>query len=550
VEDAFHLLRRAPISTLAVYAAGAIPYMIGLLAFTADMTQSPFADERLAGEALGLAILFLWLKVWQSEFGRRLRSLAAGEEPPRWSLRQAGHDLFVAGTLAPSGLFAIPAAFAVTLPFGWVFAFYQNATVDAGEAGKGLRNAWRLSARRARLRPRQNHAALLVLLLLAVFVFANVTVALAMLPYLARSLFGFESTFTRSGLAAINSTFFAVAFAIAWACLDPLIKAVYVLRCFEADAIETGDDLKADWRAAFQPEKLLAMLLLVAVVPAGLGACPSNQPTGAADVASPSRVQSSKSKGALAPRESISPGELDRAIARVLEKSDYAWRSRRPRTEQPKGGLSGFFESIGNFFEGVYRKARQAWRTLQDWLQRLVRPQGDDSERTGGGTAWIVSTNALLLLLIAALASTIVVLLLRRRRRGRRAEATSLVLPAQPEPADDASAAAALPEGEWRARAATLAASGEFRQAARALYLCNLAFLADREAITLARSKSNREYARELERRLRGRPDLPVLFAENMLVFERVWYGRHPAGAETLVWLGGNLDRLKAEMSG
>ena len=533
VEEAFHLLRRVSPSTLAVYGTGAVPYLAGLLAFAADMMRNPFADERLGGEALGIALLFLWLKLWQSAFGRRLRSLAAGEAPPRWSPRSAAHDLFVAAALQPSGLFLIPAALAITLPFGWVFAFYQNATVDPGEAGQGIRNAWRLAARRARLRPRQNHAALLILLLLASFIFVNVAGALALLPYLVRSLFGIESTFTRSGLAAINSTFFAVAFAIAWACLDPLIKAVYVLRCFEADAIETGDDLKAEWRAALKPQKLLAVFLLLALLPLSLNAAPGDSRA----VPPP-------------PARAISPAELDQAIARVLEKSEYAWRSPRTRAKRPKGWLPGFFESIGNFFEGVYRKVRQWWRNLQDWLQRLVRRREDDAEKTGGGTAWIASTNLLLLLLIAAFASTIAVLLLRRRRRSRRIEVTSLPLPAQPDLTDDSSAAANFPEAEWRARAAALAAAGEFRQAARALYLGSLAFLADREAITLVRSTSNLEYARELERRLRARPELPSLFSDSVLLFERVWYGRHAASSETLERLGGNLDRLRAAMNG
>ena len=536
VEDAFHLLRRAPLSTLAVYAAGAVPFLTGLLAFTADMRGSPTADERLGGEALGLAGLFLWLKAWQSAFGRRLRRLAAGEANTRFSARRAAHDLFIAVALQPSGLFAIPAALVVTLPFGWAFAFYQNATVDPGEPGKGLRAAARLAARRARLRPRQNHAALLVLFLLALFVFVDVVATLALLPYLARSLFGLESTFTRSGLAAINSSFFAVALAIAWACFDPLIKAVYVLRCFEADAIETGDDLKADWRAAFAPEKLLAALLLVALLPAVVVAEPA---------ASGFRFQVSAGVSGRA----LDPQELDRAIAHVLERSDYAWRSPRPKAERPKGRLPGFFEAIGNFFEGVYRKARQAWRNLQDWLRRHLG-LGDGEERTDAGTGWIASTNVLLLLALAAFASTIAVLLLRRRRRSGRISTTSLPLPAQPEPADDASAAADFPEDQWRARAAALAAAGEFRQAARALYLGSLAFLADREAITLARFKSNRQYAHELERRLRGRPELPALFADSVLLFERVWYGRHAASGETLDRLGGNLARLKAEMNG
>ena len=522
VEDAFHLLRKAPASSLAVYAAGVLPFLMGLLAFTADMSRNPFADERLGGEALALSLLFLWMKVGQAGFARRLRSHASGEEPPRWSARRAAHDLFLAAVIQPSGLFVLPAAAALLLPLPWAFAFYQNATVGADGAGPGLRAALRLSTLRAALRPRQNHAALLVLSLLGVFVFANVALALIMAPYLARSIFGLESAFTLSGAAAIgNSTFLAAALAIAWACLDPLVKAVYVLRCREADVVETGEDLRADWRAAFRAEKALAVVLLLCFLPRPLVAAPSGP----------------------APTAITAP-ELDRAIARVLERSEYTWRPPPTRLER-ETRLPGFLESIANVFDGAYRKTRQWWRALQDWLRRLFGP-GKEEKEGGGGTAWIASTNVLLLVLLAAVASTVAILILRARRRTHLVQAAVLTLPASPEPADDGAAAAGLPEADWRSQAAALAAAGDFRSATRCLYLGTLAFLAARQAITLARFKSNRDYARELRRRLRALPELSGVFEDNVLHFERVWYGRHAAGPETLERLGGNLARLQA----
>jgi hypothetical protein len=522
VEDAFHLLRRAPASTLAVYAAGALPFLMGLLAFTADMSGNPFADERLGGEALALVVLFLWMKVCQAQFARRLRSHASGDAAPRWSVRRSAHDLFLAAAIQPSGLFAIPAAAALILPLPWAFAFYQNAAVGGDAAGPGLTAAIRLAAMRAPLRARQNYAALLVLALLGLFVFANAALALIAVPYLARSLFGIESTFTLSGEAAVsNSTFLAAALAIAWACLDPLVKAVYVLRCLEADVVETGEDLRAEFRAAFRSEKALALLLLLAFLPRPLDGAQSGPPGTA-----------------------IRPPDLDRALARVLERSEYTWRTPRTRVER-EVQLPGFLESIGNFFDGIYRRIVRWWNALRDWLRKLLGPEREEKEGAKG-TAWIASTNLLLLSLLAAVASAAAVLILRSRRRRDVVQATVLTLPAGPDAADDGAAAASLPEADWRLQAAALAAQGDFRTATRFLYLGSLALLSARRAITLARHKSNRDYARELQRRLRGEPELSGVFEDNVFQFERVWYGRHAAGPETLVLLGGNLDRLQA----
>src|SRR5438876_779999 len=140
IEEAVHLLRQAPLPTLAAYYIGALPFVIGLLYFWAEMSRSPFAYQHLAGGSLGLAALFLW-------------SILAG--------------------------------------FG-------------------------------------------------IFVFLNwITVSLA-LPALAKTFLGVETALTRSVAAMLNSTFFATMFALTYLTVDPLMKAIYAVRCFYGEALHSG----------------------------------------------------------------------------------------------------------------------------------------------------------------------------------------------------------------------------------------------------------------------------------------------------------------------
>ena len=122
IEQAIHELRAAPPSTLASYYLGALPFVLGLLFFWADMSRSAFAEQHLAGAALGVAVLFLWVKVWQAIFARNLRASFAGEPPPPLGWRRSCRILIAQTALQPSGLFLLPLASVLALPFAWTCA--------------------------------------------------------------------------------------------------------------------------------------------------------------------------------------------------------------------------------------------------------------------------------------------------------------------------------------------------------------------------------------------------------------------------------------------
>lgn len=533
VEQAFHDLRRAPAGAWIAYAAGTLPYLLGLLYFWGDMSRSAWAFRRVAEASLGMALLFLWMKFWHALFVSRL---AEGE---RWTLSRAFRAAVLQAAAQPSGLFAIPIAALIALPFGWVFAFYQNVTVFGdGAKARDAKTLLALSVRSAKLWPRQNHAAIVILGLFAFFVFVNIAVVLWIAPHLLRMLLGFETAFSRAGGSALNKTYFAIVLALTYLCVDPLVKAVYRIRCFETESLESAEDLKTEWSAVRPVRRALGLVLFLlallfpANLPAQTPASPSEGPSGTF----------------------VSAPDLDRAIGRILQKREYAWRLRREPTafEAEEGWLVSFFRSIAGFLRRAWDTVVAVWDALIEWLDRLFRRRGRDSPEPGetSGFGWILSANGLIFLLLALVLCALALLLVRTRRRRRTAASAGAPVPLAAVPREEELAADEMPEDEWQRRASRFLSLGDFRQAVRALYLGSLAFLAARGTITLARGKSNRDYERELLRRQRVRPEVPAVFAESVAAFERVWYGRHTATPETAEALSRNLDAIRTRLEG
>jgi hypothetical protein len=79
----------------------------------------------------------------------------------------------------------------------------------------------------------------------------------------------------------------------------------------------------------------------------------------------------------------------------------------------------------------------------------------------------------------------------------------------------------------------------------RAFYLASLAHLAARNLISIARFKSNRDYERELSRRGHSFPELLSLFGQNVLSFEKIWYGVHDITLDAVNQFALKVERIK-----
>jgi hypothetical protein len=149
-------------------------------------------------------------------------------------------------------------------------------------------------------------------------------------------------------------------------------------------------------------------------------------------------------------------------------------------------------------------------------------------------------------LLVAVLLSVIGIVLWRRVRT--RKEAVN-VLPAaetapDPDIRDQAVTAEVLSGDRWYRLARELLDSGETRLALRALYFSCIVRLSEEGLLTMDRTKSDRDYERELKRRAHSRPTLVEAFSGNVAIYQCTWYGSHRAGQDLVDVFTRNYERI------
>ena len=522
IEESVHLLRRARPGTLAIYYGGSAPFAIGLAFFWARTTWFRPTNAAVAAGALGLVALFTLMKAAHAEFCGRLLAQRLGEATPAWSWARGRRLATAQLRLQAWGLLALPMALVVAAPFGWVYAYFQSASV-IGESEKLGAEA----RAQAQLWPAQNHVGQLLLSLLAAVAWINLAAAFWLVPWLANRLLGIENLFGFSGWWLLNTTFLASVSVLTWLAVDPLVKAFFTLRVFHGRARRTGEDLRVELGSMRRAGRALAVaalaaLLLIFTVPAGFAAN-----TGA--------------------NQTIPPAALDAAIDRVLAGDDFQWRLRPLPAEEnaAQGNADGFFarlaNTVANWSNDFFHWLGRLLEDLVRWLRRLFLRQNpaDIAASAASGAAALQFLLWMFAVLVAGLLIGVVVLAWRRSRKLRRTTLTAEpVTVAVPDLQSENTQAGQLPVDGWLDLAREQLARSEWRLAWRALHLALLARLAADGLVSLAKFKTNLDYERELRRRAITRQEIVTVFAARRRAFEAVWYGREPA-AETAAreWL-------------
>lgn len=570
LEESIQLLRNTPAAATALYYLGTVPFVLAILFYWADMSLSPFARQRLASGALVLTLLFVWMKYWQTRFAAQLWAQLQNEATPRPSLSHSIQQAALQTVIQSSGWIVLPIAAIITLPFGWVYAFYQNITVlPPGPAKSTIAEAFQQSL----LWPKQNHLliwlasptlllfagvlwlvlfpaltvhasevsasilylviflfSILIILLnpFGVFVAANLAVGLLFLPELLRMFFGVDTSFTRSGSHVFNSTFFAVTCGLTFLALDPLIKAAYSLRCFYGSSVKTGHDLLVQLRSRTGQNSRAATLLFCFVLSTSVSQA-ADTPSQPSPIAQPTAPLSPAAPTDDSPEPLLSPAQLNQSISEVLQKPEYSWRLPRDLDLDPNADQGWFASALTRLrvtLEGWMRDLENFARKLGRWVRDLFSPNSPN--RSGDASFWVNSLEGLIWVLAILLALLAGLLAWRLWRTSKPLQSAAESIPDLPNLAEPNVTADQLPETGWLQMAADLISRGELRLALRALYLASLAHLADRNLVTIAKFKSNSDYRTELRRRAHALPDLQQLFAHLVVAFDRAWYGDHP----------------------
>jgi hypothetical protein len=513
LEDAAHLLRRARLGDLLCHWIGSAPLALFLLTFWHDATHPPVSDGAIAAKALAATLLLIWMACWRSVYADRLMRRLSGVAERPWDRRRFWRLVASQAFLSATKLLLLPLSLVAVFPFAATVGFYRNATVLAGRGDLDPVAVVRKARRLESGDMFQAWLLQLLLLLLSAVTMLNVAVTFIFLPHLVRMLTGIESAFTRSGSSFYeNRLFLMLVLAATWLVFDPFVQAVYCLRCFGRESVETGEDLRSGLRRIRLTAAIL--LALAAFAQAGRAA------------------------------DAVSPGELERAVRQTMQSSEYNWRI------PPPASAGGSTPWIVTATERAIRAVRSAMQWAGKMIDRLLRwifggpalspvPLGGQTPRAA--LHWSVWA---MIVVAAGLAGWA----LSRALAGRRRGSTPRPAPAPVRLEDDALTADRLPEDAWLEMAERCLAEGNVRLAVRAFYLANLAWLGRERLLTIQAGRTNRDFERELTRRARQSPEARELFSANVRSFERAWYGMHDVVAEDAVEFRRRGEEIKARL--
>jgi len=539
LEESVHVLRSNISETLPFYAFGSVPLVLAMIYFVSDMSQRSDALDVLPGAATTMTLLFIWKNAWQSIFLRKVMDILTLRDPEKVSMGEFARIAFQQGIVQSFGLFVQILSAIILLPIAWTTAFFASFAVYSGEPRAMFSQAFTSAARHSRVHTAQNHVILLCLSVAAFLVWMNISVLLFFAPWMLKTFLGVETFFSKANSLEIivnmifNTTFWSVVVGLTYLAVDPILKTAYAVRVFHADSAHKGYDIIADLKRLGAMSAKTALACFLAVVLSFAAAAPSE--------AAPVQTADKKSQC----KERLDPKKLDSAMKKVLSKREYTWRL------PPEANRASEESAFIAFLKGI-------WKTLDDgvsFFDKLMRKLfNNPPRRDSNGSAFMslmawLGANALQLSLILLVALLLITLLIIRKRR------KSAVLAAAESSSDDAAketpdlndeslTADSLEHNEWLEMASEMLRKGNLKLAMRAFFLATIAALARNDYLMIAKYKTNRDYSREVGRRLHAKPEVVAAFKENVGTFERVWYGEHEVDADRVEHFKTNQEKI------
>jgi hypothetical protein len=515
LEDAVRLLRQAPLATLVCHWVGSAPFALVAMWFWNDLTNPRTLDSTGALESFILAVLLVWMNCWRAVYAGRLRrQLSAGGtlavDPP-WTAQRVWRLVASQSFFGATKLVILPLAWLSLFPIASAVTFYRNIAALADREDLDPLQLMAKARKLAAIQTGQSWALLPPLFLLHLVLALNLGIALGLLPQLVRMFTGYESAFSRSGsYFAFNPLFFLLVIAVSWIAFDPFVQAVYCVRCFRGESMETGEDLRAGLRRIGARVPVLGVILVfLAMAAHGSAAVP--------------------------------PGELEKSVQQTMQSHEYDWRL-PPAANSPseRSWLVRLADHMVSGARTVSNAVGDAIRRFVRWMLGNRTPMTHPGSPPSAGLHWSLYALSGVVVLVA------VTILWRRQALLRKPAGTVGSAPAVIRLDEGDLTPDRLPEERWLELADECVRDENLRLALRALYLANLAWLGRCGFLTIDSGKTNQEYELELRRRARGFPEARGLFAGNVAAFERAWYGLHEVGSEGVSEFRERVGRMKA----
>lgn len=523
IEQAFSLLRKVPAGTALAYYTGTIPFVTGLLYFLHVMSRNAFASDYCLPASFGLALLYAWMRFWQSVACTRAYWFLGQAAPEKITFFPAVKMMLVQTVFHTFSIIVLLIASTILVPFANLFAMYQISFVheNAGriEMWARLKSAYRAAASDTFA----NHMIISVLWLFVVFVFLNAAMSIYLVPMLLKAFLGIESGFSMGGFSLMNTTFLLSAASITYLVTDPLFKAVYVIRQHDVTSAKSGDDLISVFsRLAGISVKALPLLAGLVIL-ASLLWTPLNAHA----------LEKRADLPVFHASDRIETENLEKAIQTVLEQPEYAWKLHK---KKEVGEKSGFFYDMAQWMAKWLKKGVD-WTTdkivrFYQWLKNLFAKDKKTTSQAEPSEKLLTPDLLLgcLILLLLALLGAIAIHFKKRKKPEDKNEEKAISQ--EVDIHDESLTADQLPGEQWLKLAVEFLEKGQIRLAIRAIYLCTLARLSDRGYLQIALHKSNRDYKEELFRKSVEIRPMADDFSGLVLMVDQVWYGMYPADRE------------------
>ncbi len=529
LEDSLALAKRADATAWFVYLCGVVPFFGFLLFALTDFSQGPFAADHLVSYGFVLAVLFYWLHICQSVFCALLYGTLT-ENP----CRMAG--CFPAAfrtqvVVAGAKLLLWPIGLALLVPHSTVTSFFQHSLLapDGGRSGNWHQTVI-IGKADTRYRPLVALWSLVIVLLLRGILWVNLLALMFVLPQLWKVFTGIEGTVTRAPEVLFNPTSIAALCTLAYIGLDPIVKAMFVLRHFARQAETSGDDLRLRLALARKTAAAAFLLLALITVP---------------------RLSSAEQDAPKSQITSVAPDQMKQAIRSVFRDPANTWNLPAVQHKaQKKDAFTAFMDSVMSGIDKLWNAVTSSVSRLIHWIRGLL---SNSNTSTRNKAEPVSKRNATLLLAFfgSLLVLALLVAVFEKRKRPKLRPTITIGTMAksidlhseEADPLDQS-------ESEWRKLANQYRAEGNFRLALRALYLGTLATLAEKSLVSPARGKTNSEYVRELQRRAkRLGGEFVSVFVTNTRLFERSWYGTYPATDEIVQNFEQNVLAMQKQLS-